>query len=103
MATAVYNDPLADQDMVDNAVKVLDTAIDGLVLNSGTVEDPEEQEPGVSNPDDTNQSGTDSESSGNGDNTQTGDENSVVFIALFGALLLSLGAVLLLKKRNREI
>ena len=53
LATEVYNDPLADKDDVDNAIEVLNTAIDGLVANSGTAEDPgTSEEPGTEEPND---------------------------------------------------
>ena len=51
MSTEVYNDTMANQDAVDKAVEQLNTAIDGLVANSGAAEEPgTSEEPGTEEP-----------------------------------------------------
>ena len=74
LAQAVYDDPLSDEDDVKAAQDVLAAAIDNLVpIKQG--------------------GGTD------GNDKPTGDTSPFAGIALMGAL--SLGALLILRKRNR--
>lgn len=87
-ARAVYADPMADQDAVDQAQKVLAAAIDGLQRKSDNGGNSSSQP-----------NGNGSSNNGN-QGSQTGDNGN--FIALFALLIASMTAAAVVVKRRKE-